>query len=244
MIPARFQSTRFPHKVLEKIHGKPLVQWVYEAALNTEFFSDVIIAIDDPQVAEAIDQFGGRYLYTSINCPTGTARVAEVVASMPNPPEIILNWQVDAPLVTKEMLEDLFSDLSSNIEVWTVKKKITSPEDVLNPNVVKVVTDHLDNALYFSRAPIPYARNITQQTTYYKHVGLYAFRLNALSKIKDLPPSPLEDSEVLEQLRFMYHGMKIHVATTEHESVEVDTKEDLVKVSLLLEPSVQMVHSL
>lgn len=235
------KSTRFPHKVIESIQGKPLVQWVYEAALNSDFFSDVIIAIDSKETQNVVESFKGKYEFTSPDCPTGTARTAEVVKRMKNSPEIILNWQADAPLVNRSMLESTFSSFDPEIGVWTLKKAITSNEDVVNPNVVKVVTDHSCRALYFSRAPIPYIRNQSESQPilpYFKHIGLYAFRREALLKIDELPQSDLEQIEMLEQLKFLYHGIKIHVGTTTHESIEIDTKEDAEKVSKYLSSEV------
>jgi 3-deoxy-manno-octulosonate cytidylyltransferase (CMP-KDO synthetase) len=241
IIPARLNSTRFPRKILLTLEGKPLLQWVWEAATSTKFFSDVLFAIDSEETAQVIKTFGGRYVMTSEHCKNGTERLIEVMNSGKIDADVWVNWQADEPFIKPEMIGELLQsctdDINKNVsDMWTLKKKITTQEDMQSPHVVKVVCDVQQRALYFSRSTIPFYReNVNfSKKTFYKHVGLYAYTTNALKKIAQLPKSNyLEEAECLEQLRFLYHNVRIKVHETQHEVVGIDTPQDFGKAKKL-----------
>lgn len=232
IIPARYQSTRFPGKPLADICGKPMIQHVYERAKAASVLEDVLVATDDARIYEAVTGFGGKAVMTSPHHSTGTDRLAEVATELDS--DIVVNIQGDEPLLRPESIEQAVRPLleDESLEMSTLKLRIENPEDVLDPNVVKVVTDLNGNALYFSRAPIPYPREGT--TTYYRHIGLYVYRREFLLRFAKLAPTPLETIEKLEQLRALENGYKIRVVETEYSAIGVDTPEDLEKVKQIL----------
>lgn len=236
VIPARLASTRFPKKVLAKIGGKSMLERVYLAALKCPEFSDIYFAIDSEESAKEVERFGAKWVMTSLSCPTGTHRVIEFVEKVKIKADVFVNWQADEPLISSQMITDLLQGINLKKEaIWTLKKE-AKKEEVQNPNVVKVVTDFSGKALYFSRSQIPYDRDGVGAKIY-KHIGLYAYTLEALLKIKTLPYSPLSEIEKLEQLAFLENGLSIHVHETLHESIGIDTKEDLHLVNSFFKPS-------
>lgn len=232
IIPARYQSTRFPGKPLADICGKPMIQHVYERARAAAVLDDVLVATDDERIYQAVEGFGGKAVMTSPEHPTGTDRLAEVAAGLTA--DIIVNIQGDEPLLSPESIEQAVKPLleDETLVMSTLKLRVEDPEEALDPNVVKVVTDAAGNALYFSRAPIPYPREGT--ATYYKHIGLYVYRRDFLLKFASLPPTPLEQVEKLEQLRALENGYQIRVVETDYAAIGVDTPQDLEKVRKIL----------
>jgi 3-deoxy-manno-octulosonate cytidylyltransferase (CMP-KDO synthetase) len=238
IIPARYASTRFPAKPLADIHGKPMIQHVYERTQMAGLVDEVIIATDDERILTAAHSFGARAMLTSPRHETGTDRLAEVVAELPNT-ELIVNVQGDEPMIEADMIDAAIAPLygNTNISMGTLMARIDTQDDFLNPNVVKVVTDQRGMALYFSRSSIPHTRDAgsgTMQTLGYRHIGLYVYRRDFLLRYPQLEPTPLEQAEKLEQLRALEHGYRIHVALTTHQSLGVDTPEDLEKVKAAL----------
>lgn len=224
IIPARLGSERFPRKVLAPLKGKPLIQWSYEAAKNCGLFDRVVIALDSEELKSAVEDFGAETLLTSPSCQSGTERLVELYKEKKISSTLWVNWQADEPFITRELIETLLqSSENPSEEIWTLKRKITSPDQITSPHVVKVVCQTDGRALYFSRRAIPYGA----AETFYKHVGLYAFRESALAKIAEMPPSSLEKAEKLEQLRFLENGMNIRVHETDKEIFGIDTKEEL-----------------
>ena len=231
IIPARLASRRFPQKVLSRLGDKPLLQWVWEAALSVKQFDVVAFAIDAVETARLIDSFGGRYYLTSPTLPSGTDRLIELRRTQALSGDIWVNWQGDEPFIYAEMIDTLLQKIEPDVSIWSLKKRIEKKEEVDNPNIVKVVTNSVGRALYFSRAPIPYNRELSQEIPYYKHIGMYAFTDQALHTLSALPPSPLEKIEKLEPLRFLEHGLNIHLHETIHETIGIDVPEDLERAS-------------
>jgi 3-deoxy-manno-octulosonate cytidylyltransferase (CMP-KDO synthetase) len=233
VIPARLKSTRFPRKILAPLHQKPLIQWVWEAARSVSLFDSVTVAVDADETAEVIESFGGDHIMTSESCTTGTYRLCELVLQEKIDADIIVNWQGDEPFLHEQMIAELLQTAKTDgADVWTLKKRVTTPEDIASPHLPKVVTDENGFALYFSRCPIPFHRD-TQELVYYKHIGIYAYTKSALQRLAHLPPSQLSETEQLEQLNFLYHGLKIRVHETEHEGFGIDIPEHLEKAHLL-----------
>lgn len=241
VIPARYGSTRFPGKPLAKITGKPMIQWVWEAATRCSCVDEVIVATDDDRIAAAVAAFGGNVVMTRADHPTGTDRLAEVAKQVTS--DLIVNVQGDEPLIDPAMIETAIGPLlqDEDTPMGTLKTPLTSLEEYRNPNVVKVVTDRRGFALYFSRAPIPYPRDFIidlserwRDLATAKHVGLYVYRRNFLLDYPHLPATPLEQQENLEQLRALEHGYRIAVAETSLVGCGVDTPEDLAKVEELI----------
>ncbi|MDD2679418.1 MAG: 3-deoxy-manno-octulosonate cytidylyltransferase [Candidatus Omnitrophica bacterium] len=236
VIPARFSSTRFEGKVLAKILGKPMLQYVYERAKQARLLDDIIIACDHESVADAALEFGAKVVMTSKSHASGTDRISEVVN--PLDVKIVVNIQADEPLIHPSMIDSVASALldDKNIIMATLMKKIEDPSLVDDPNVVKVVVDKNNFALYFSRAAIPHlaANAEIKQPLYFKHIGLYAYTKDFLFIYKNLPVSNLEQTERLEQLRVLEEGFRIKVIETNFDTVGVDTPEDLEKVKLTL----------
>ncbi|HTP34297.1 MAG TPA: 3-deoxy-manno-octulosonate cytidylyltransferase [Candidatus Acidoferrales bacterium] len=231
VIPARFSSTRFPGKVLASLAGKPVLQHVYERASQARYLTGTIIATDDERVFQAARDFGARVRMTRADHLSGTDRVAEV-ASAENA-EVIVNIQGDEPLIDPAAIDAAILPLAHDhhILMATLKKRIEDPREITDPNVVKVVTDHTGDAIYFSRCPIPFDRDRAAGTPYFKHIGLYIYQRDFLLSYSTLPVGPLERSERLEQLRALENGYRIRVVETEYESLGVDTPEDLERVS-------------
>lgn len=234
VVPARLQSTRFPKKVLATLGGKPILQWVFESAKQVAEFDEIIFAVDAPETADVVKKFGGEVCLTSTDCKTGTDRLVEV--SRQKASDIWVNWQADEPFIAPSMIATLLSSCGGDdADVWTLKKRIGDAQVVTCPNTVKVVCDHDDYALYFSRSPIPFFRDTGGLgSEYFKHIGLFAYSAEALRKIAALKGSALEDAEKLEQLRFLQHRLKIRVHETDHEVVGIDTPQDLEKAEKML----------
>ncbi len=241
IIPARYASTRFPGKPLAEICGKPMIQWVYERSSLCTSVDRVIVATDDERIADAVCRFGGEVAMTRADHPTGTDRLAEVAESLET--DLVVNVQGDEPLIEPAMIDAAVQPLltDNSIPMGTLQAPLGSLEEYLNPNVVKVVTDQHDFALYFSRAPIPYPRDHAAQLEVCwptlpvaKHVGLYVYRRDFLLHYQSLVETPLEQSEKLEQLRVLEHGYKIKVAETPMTVQGVDTPEDLQRVQAIL----------
>ena len=226
IIPSRIQSTRLPRKPLLPIQGKPMIQWVYENAARTPILHDVIVATDSLEISELITQIGGKAILTDPNIPTGTDRVAHVAENMLDA-DVIINLQGDEPFIKPSMLHTLVSPYleGDNPEMTTLAFPLDK-EHYNNPGAVKVVTDLKSNALYFSRAPIPYYRSENKSTSVYHHMGLYAFRRDFLMRYKNLPQTPLEQIENLEQLRALEHGYQIRVCISNEKTLEINTPEE------------------
>ncbi len=235
VIPARLASTRLPRKVLREIAGRPMLAWVYDAARACPQLDQVLIATDSGEVASLCKRNGWPVMLTSSDLQSGSDRVHAVAQS--RPAEIYVNIQGDEPLLQPEHLTALLrpfapKNVQEHVDVTTLKVLCT-PENLVNPNAVKVVTTPDGRALYFSRATIPYDRDL-QGTPVWKHLGLYAYRAGALRRFHALPPSPLEITERLEQLRFLENGIPIHVEPTEYDTIGVDTEEDLLRAEQIL----------
>lgn len=234
IIPARFEATRFPGKPLAKILGKPMIQWVYERAKKSKSLEDLIVATDSQQIYNQVKSFAGNVVLTSIKHQSGTSRVAEVARQLVDV-EIIVNIQGDEPLISSQAIEEAIKPLLIDPDIYmaTLKQKITDENELSNPNIVKVVTDKNDFALYFSRALIPFI-NPPYTSYIYKHIGVYVYRKDFLLKLVQLPPTTLEQVEKLEQLRVLENGYRIKVIKTDYASIGVDTEDDLEKVSKIL----------
>jgi len=231
VIPARYSSTRFEGKVLADIFGKPMIQHVWERAMQAKVLDDLIIACDDERVAETARSFGAKVAFTAKGHASGTDRIIEVVN--PIDVKIVVNIQGDEPLVHPVMIDMAAQALLDDRDaaMATLMRKIENPDDIQNPDVVKVVVDKNNFALYFSRSPIPYhARNSEVSfPVYYKHIGLYAYTKDFLFIYRNLPESSLEKAEKLEQLRVLQEGYRIKVVETRYDTIGVDTPEDLEK---------------
>lgn len=228
IIPARLASTRLPQKMLRMIAGTPLVGYTYRGVRSSPLLDDVIIATDSHQIMQVCQANGWKAQMTSSSHRSGTERVHEV--AKPLTADVILNVQGDEAMTRAEHIADLLRLMANpSVQVGTLKVA-AKPEDINNPNAVKVVTDSSGIALYFSRATIPFDRDGSGEARYYKHLGFYAYRKEALEKFVALPESSLERSERLEQLRLLENGIPIHVAETKHDAVGVDTEEDLRRV--------------
>lgn len=233
VIPARYQSTRLPFKLTREILGKPLIQWVWETARQARLLDRLLIACDDIKIKEIAERFGAEVMMTSPQHQSGTDRIGEAVRDIDA--KIVVNIQADEPLMHHSVIDGLAQTLlsDSKVQIATVRKKIENNEEINNPNVVKVVCDKNDFAIYFSRHAIPYYRDKSSHT-YYKHLGIYAYTKDFLYTFKNLPHSYLEHAEKLEQLRPLEAGYRIKVIETMFESVGVDTKEDFAKVENIL----------
>lgn len=229
VIPARYSSTRFPGKPLESINGKSMIEWVYKRTIESDL-DKVIVATDDERIYNEVISFGGEAILTSKEHETGTDRIAEVSAKYPEY-EVIINIQGDEPLIEKSMINSLIAPFIEDLDLKmaTLKFKLDNIEDLNNPNIVKVITDNNDYAIYFSRSPIPYPRHMDMKN-YYKHIGIYAYEREFLLGYSKLKQTPLEISESLEQLRVLENGYKIKVIETKNKIIGVDTKEDLEKL--------------
>ena len=248
IIPARFASTRLPGKPLSDVHGKTLIERVHERVRGAARLDRILVATDDERIAAAVRAFGGEALLTSPDHPTGTDRLAE--ATLGIEAEIVVNVQGDEPLVDPAGIDAAVAALEADpdLPISTLSVPIRDAEELLAPQVVKVVADRAGNALYFSRSPIPFVRagapdpraaaeEAVRRGLARKHVGLYAFRRAALVRFASLPPSPLEEAEGLEQLRALHNGMRIRVVPVEGDGgVAVDTPQDLERLRALLAP--------
>ncbi|MBT1063187.1 3-deoxy-manno-octulosonate cytidylyltransferase [Bowmanella sp. Y26] len=241
IIPARYASTRFPGKPLVDIHGKPMIQHVVERAMESGA-SRVVVATDDDRIAEVVHSFGGQVCMTGRHHESGTERLAEVVDILGlDADEIVVNVQGDEPFIPAAIIQQVAENLNQHrqAEMATLAVRLTDVEELFNPNVVKVVTDKLGYALYFSRATIPYDRarfldadSIDEIGDYYlRHIGIYAYRAGFIKQYVNMTPSGLEQIESLEQLRVLWHGEKIHVdVALQAPPAGIDTPDDLARV--------------
>jgi 3-deoxy-manno-octulosonate cytidylyltransferase (CMP-KDO synthetase) len=234
VIPARFASTRFPGKPLADIDGRPMIEHVYRRAAASPVVSKVIVATDDLRIATRVADFGGNVRLTRADHLTGTDRLAEVASSLEC--DVVVNVQGDEPLLDPRAITELVEPFNEpGVSMTTLYRRITDPSELSNPNIVKVVLDRAGFALYFSRAPIPYARDPRGGwPPLYRHVGVYAYRRTALLVLASLEPTPLERAESLEQLRALEHGIRIRAVETSYDSIGVDTPDDLEQVRRLL----------
>ncbi len=234
IIPARYASTRFPGKPLADIVGMSMIQRVWEAASACPGHTGIAVATDDERIASHVNAFGTAIM-TSETHPSGTDRCMEAFEKSGFDADVIVNIQGDEPFIRPEQILALVSMFEKpEVQIATLKKKINESADVNNPNVVKVVTDKNDKALYFSRSSIPFNRENDTEPQYYRHIGMYAYRASVLKEITQLPPSSLELTEKLEQLRWLENGYHIAVTETQWQSPAVDTPEDLEKARLFL----------
>lgn len=241
LIPARYASTRFPAKPLAMLGGKPVIQRVYEQV--TRVISSVAVATDDERIATAVELFGGRAIMTSPNHKSGTDRCWEAYQKLGEEFDVVINVQGDEPFIAESQLraimkcfEDETTDIATLVKPFAVEDGIEALE---NPNSPKVVLDNESRAIYFSRSVIPYLRGVEREDwlkkhTFYKHIGMYAFRREVLREVTSLPQSPLEMAESLEQLRWLENGYKIGVGVSDVETVGIDTPEDLERAEEFL----------
>ena len=238
IIPARYASTRFPGKPLAMLGGRTVIQRVYEQA--TAILDEAYVATDDERIFQAVEQFGGRAIMTRADHKSGTDRIEEAAEKIGTQADVIINIQGDEPFIQKSQIETLmhlFDEPST--QIGTLGKRFESIEAAMNPNSPKIVTDKRGFALYFSRSIIPYVRGKEQTEwlqhfPYLKHLGLYAYRREVLQEVTQLPQSPLEIAESLEQLRWLENGYRIRVGLTDVETVGIDTPEDLQRAEEFL----------
>ena len=240
IIPARYGSTRFPGKPLVNISGKPMIQRVYEQA--TKVLKTVVVATDDIRIKDVVKNFGGKAIITSIDHKSGTDRCAEAIKIINKTSnekyDVIINIQGDEPFIHPEQLKKIIKCFDKkNNQIATLVKQINNIEDLEDINKPKVIINKNNEAIYFSRYPIPFLSRVEKndwlkKNTFYKHIGLYAYRYDILKKISKLEQSSLEIAESLEQLRWIENGYKIKVEFTEYENVSIDTKADLLKLNM------------
>lgn len=241
VIPARYASSRFPGKPLVMIDGKSMIMRVYEQTLKTTVLDRVIVSTDDERIFNHVKDCGGEVMMTAESHVSGTSRIGEVVESLSFlghcPYDVIVNIQGDEPFIDPSQIDLVVSlFIKPDVLIGTLIRKIDQIEDLSNPNVVKVVVDNAGKAMYFSRSAIPFLRGAPADTwldklDYYRHIGLYAYRTSILKQILNLPPAPPEESESLEQLRWLFHGFSIHTAITDIETVGIDVPDDLLKLT-------------
>lgn len=234
IIPARYASSRFHAKALADVGGKSMIQRVYEQASKANRLEKVIVATDHPEIFNHVTSFGGLVCMTSENHISGTDRCYEALTFQSESFDYVINIQGDEPFIHPDQINLLASALTGEIEIATLVKKIQEQEQLVNPNVVKVVFSKTYDALLFSRSPLPNIRNKPVKDwqtnfTFYKHIGMYAYRTDILKQVTELPVSSLEKAEALEQLRWIENGYKIRVLETEKETIGIDTPDDLEK---------------
>lgn len=232
IIPARFQSSRFPGKPLIDIAGKSMVHRVYEQVKRAQGLADVVVATDDHRIADHLRQFNLNVCMTSISHPSGTDRCAEVASMNQYAADAYVNIQGDEPFIAPEQIEQVIQLLHTNAAIATLVKKITDPAMLNNHNVVKVVSDQNGAALYFSRSPIPYQRGYAmsewlKHATYYHHIGIYGYQSLVLKQLASLPKTEIEVCEQLEQLRWLSNNFQVATSITNFDSIAIDTPQDL-----------------
>lgn len=231
IIPSRYGSSRFPGKPLAIISGKPMIQWVYENVSMASFLDAVYVATDDQRVFDCVESFGGKALMTASTHTCGTDRLAECAETLELcDDDLVLNIQGDEPLIKAEIIQDLYSCFDSEeVYMGTLKKKIEIEDELDNLNVVKVINDINEYAIYFSRLCLPFAKD-GKKTDHYKHIGAYGYKAWFLKKYSKMAKTPLEVSESLEQLRVLENGYRIRVKETKYQTVGVDTPEQVKQV--------------
>ncbi len=236
LIPARYEATRFPGKLMEMLGDKTIIRHTYENTVATLLFDEVIVATDSPIIFNEIVENGGYALMSRGEHESGSERIAEVAADIEA--DVIVNVQGDEPFVKKEPLQNLLevftSDHRHHVQVSSLMHEIHDEDLILNPNTVKVVIDKFSNALMFSRSVIPFRRDKAANVTYYKHIGIYAYRKDVLMNFTKWKPTPMEVSEKLEQLRYLENGVKIKMVATNESPISIDTPEDLDRAKKLL----------
>ena len=237
MIPARYASTRFPGKLMKDLVGKTIITRTYEAAIRTELFDEVYVVTDSEIIKNEIEGAGGKVVMSKKEHECGSDRIAEAVEFMDI--DIVVNVQGDEPFIKKEPLQavlDVFKGTdAARIDLASLMQEVSDWEQIADPNLVKVVVDHQNFALYFSRSPIPYPRDRQSGVRYFKHIGVYAFRKQALIDFYRLPMRSLEATEKLENLRYLEYGKKIKMVETEFKGIGIDTPEDLEKAKSFLQ---------
>jgi 3-deoxy-manno-octulosonate cytidylyltransferase (CMP-KDO synthetase) len=236
VIPARYASTRFPAKLMQDLGGKTVIRRTYEAAVNTNLFDDVFVVTDSELLFNEIVSHGGKAIMSLKNHESGSDRIAEAVANLDV--DIVVNVQGDEPFIDSDSLEKLLeifkNDNNKEVDLASLMREITDTTDIQNPNNVKVIVDQNNVALYFSRSVIPYPREENVGVRYMQHIGIYAFRKQALLDFYSLPMKSLEASEKLEQLRYLEYGKRIKMVETTHVSIGIDTLEDLEKARRMI----------
>ncbi|GEM54373.1 3-deoxy-D-manno-octulosonate cytidylyltransferase [Flavobacterium branchiophilum NBRC 15030 = ATCC 35035] len=242
VIPARYASTRFPAKLMQDLEGKTVIARTYQAAVDTQLFDAVFVVTDSELIFQEIEMQGGKAIMSHKTHESGSDRIAEAVAHLDV--DIVLNVQGDEPFISKQPLVDLIevfkNDKKNEIDLASLMRIIDNEEEIQNPNHVKVVVDQNNFALYFSRSVIPYPREKNVGVTYFQHIGIYAFRKQALLDFYQLPMKSLEASEKLEQLRYLEFGKKIKMITTNQVSIGIDTEEDLDKARKYLKKNINL----
>ena len=235
VIPARYNSTRFPGKLMEILGDKTVITTTYQNVVETGLFDEVFVATDSEIIFDEISKNGGKAVMTGEH-ETGSDRIAEAVRNIDC--DIVINVQGDEPFLKKEPLKQLIDvfakDEKKEISLASLKIQLKESEEIQNPNNVKVITDNNGFALYFSRSVIPFHRELAYNVKYYKHIGVYAFRKEALIKFSSLEMTPLKITEKLEQLRYLENGMKIRLVETDFVGIGIDTPEDLEKAKTLI----------
>jgi len=236
VIPARYASTRFPAKLMQDLGGKTVIRRTYEAAVSTNLFDDVFVVTDSELIYKEIISNGGKAIMSIKEHESGSDRIAEAIENMEV--DLVINVQGDEPFIDKKPLEELIkvfkNDVEKKVDLGSLMFQITDKEEINNPNNVKVITDQQGFALYFSRSVIPFPRDEQAGVRYMKHIGIYAFRKQALLDFYSLPMLSLEASEKLEQLRYLEYGKRIKMVETTHGSIGIDTEEDLEKARKLI----------
>lgn len=233
MIPARYAATRFPAKLMQQLGNKTVIRHTYDNTIATGLFSDVIVVTDSEIIFNEITSNGGKAIMSKKNHESGSDRIAEAVADLDV--DIIVNVQGDEPFVQKEPLEKLLATFNEpNVQVASLMQELTDQTLIEDPNYVKVAVDRNMNALFFSRSVIPYPRDKDIAIRYYEHIGVYAFRKQALINFTNWPMTPLEAAEKIECLRYLEYGVPMKMVLTQYMGVEIDTPEDLIKAAKLL----------
>lgn len=241
IIPARYASTRFPGKPLAFINGKSIIQRVFEQCKSTDVLDKVVVATDDQRIWDHVFDFGGEAVMTDTGHQNGTSRCAEAIMQIEKETgssfEVVINIQGDEPFIQPEQIQKVAAIFNNqDARIGTLAKIITTDEELFNPNVVKLVTAKNNKALYFSRNPIPFVRDVNESNWlshagFYKHIGIYGYTKDSLIEIAKLEPTALEVAEKLEQLRWMENGYQISVEYTDYDSIGIDTPEDLLKLT-------------
>lgn len=236
VIPARYSSHRLPGKPLADIAGKPMIQHVYERAMEASLVNEVLVATDDERIVEAVNSFGGYAAMTPADIQSGSDRIAYLARSLQGA-DIIVNLQGDEPLIPPTVIDEAIRPMiqDRSLTTTTLVCRVQSDEELRNPNMPKVVIDADGSCLYFSRSPVPFLRDVdggewVHKHEYYRHIGLYVFRRDFLLRLAQLPQTPLEKAEKLEQLRILEHGFQIKAVVTTYDGISVDTTEDLERV--------------
>ena len=238
MIPARYAATRFPAKLMQKLGNKPVIRHTYDGAVATGLFDEVIVVTDSPIIYQEIIENGGKAMMSRNQHESGSDRIAEAAADMKV--DIIVNVQGDTPFVNRDPLEKLLMQFDDpSVKVASLVQPLVEQKEIEDPNFVKVVMDGQMNAIYFSRSVIPFPRDNSAPVTYYEHIGIYAFRKQALLDFTAWPVTPLEAIEKIECLRYLENGVPVRMAVVAYMGIEIDTPDDLKKASELIEANIK-----